>query len=242
MTSNKKKAVRLAGFLGALGVSAVLVTTAVQSTGAYFSDSQGGNIVGTSGSLKLNITHGTTTTLNYTGVMPGVENYQTKTIDYQVAVSSGKVDLWLTFDASSPEYKAFTSGKGPSYPDGGLGGYGFFKVADSSDGVAFQSGNLAFSSDANDPNTNSCTMYPGGRGGSATVVADDGLNNNAVPFCGVPAKILLRSNMATGASGTVSVTFGLDGFKNSAPTDQGKQQVNLPFQLVATQAGHDPTP
>jgi hypothetical protein len=237
----KGKVARLAGFIGALGVSTVLVTTAVQGTGAYFTDSEAGNLTVTSGSLTLSITNGTTTALNFTGVMPGVENYQNQSVDYEVGASDGKVDLWLTFDPNTTAYQTFTGGKdSPHAPDGGLGAYGYFKVADSAAGDAFQSGNLAFSSGANDPTDNGCTTTSVGRGGSPTIVADDGSNNNAVPYCGVPAQILLRGGMTSGDTGSVTVTFGLDGYKNSALSDQNKTQVNVPFKLVATQAGHRP--
>ena len=39
----KAKALRIAGFVGALGASAALITAAVQGTGAYFTDSHNGD-------------------------------------------------------------------------------------------------------------------------------------------------------------------------------------------------------
>lgn len=46
------KVARLAGFIGALGLSAVLVATATQGTGAYFTDGHGGNLQGPRGACR----------------------------------------------------------------------------------------------------------------------------------------------------------------------------------------------
>ena len=51
---HKAKAVRIAGFVGALGASALLVGFAVNGTGAYFSDSHQGGLEGSAGHLQVN--------------------------------------------------------------------------------------------------------------------------------------------------------------------------------------------
>jgi hypothetical protein len=51
----KSRAVRVAGFVGALGASAALVGFAATGTGAYFSDSHTGAINASTGSVKVNI-------------------------------------------------------------------------------------------------------------------------------------------------------------------------------------------
>lgn len=234
----KGKVARVAGFVGALGVSTVLVTTAVQGTGAYFTDSESGSISANSGSLTLDITNGSTT-MDFADLMPGknVDN----TVDYKVSVSSGTVDVWMVFDPNTHGYQAFTGGKNsPKVADGGLGRYGFFEVADSNAlGTAFETGNLAYPDYNTSHNTWQSGMCPtdeNGRGGSG-VTSTGG--SDTPPWCGVPAKILLASNLGTNATGRVTVTFGLNG-----PLQEQQNQVEfggtVPFKLVATQHGQRP--
>jgi len=241
---NKGKVARLAGFVGALGVSTVLVTTAIQGTGAYFEDSATGTIAASSGHLTLD-TGASNLNLSYANLMPG--QIVPKTINYQVGVSSGGVDLWMVFDQNDVNYLRFTGAKhSTGAEDGGLGGYGYFSVSDSHAGGAFTSGNLAFPNDGTTPqnqtwpSTNSCSVDAAtGRGGSSAVVTAD---SGTIPWCGVPAAILLRSNMTNGNSGTITIKFGLDGYKQ---TQQNQQEFGadanhagyVPFHIVATQHG-----
>ena len=51
----KSRAVRVAGFVGALGASAALVGFAASSTGAYFTDSHTGAVNASTGSVKVNV-------------------------------------------------------------------------------------------------------------------------------------------------------------------------------------------
>ena len=51
----KSRAVRVAGFVGALGASAALVGFAASGTGAYFTDSHTGSINASTGSIKVDI-------------------------------------------------------------------------------------------------------------------------------------------------------------------------------------------
>jgi hypothetical protein len=224
---------KLGGFVTALCATGALVAATVPATGAYFSDSKDGSIAATSGHLTLAIDPGTPTALSFTNLMPGTN--ETKNIHYGVNASAGNVDVWLTFDKDSSAYARFTGGKSsPAWLDGGLGRYGYFSVADSHGGIAFTSGNLAFADKTNTygvAGASQCTVDANGRGGSATIFT----GGDYPPYCGVPSKILLASNLPSGSDGTVSVTFGLNGLLQ---TIQGQNEGTLPFHLVATQAGH----
>jgi hypothetical protein len=220
---SKKNIVKVAGFIGTLGAGAALVATAATGTGAWFTDSQTGNLSATMGHLKLSTTD---RTMALTGLMPG-EN-RDKPIDYTVSVSSGTADIWLTFDTSSAEYGAFTGESGNSaYPDGGLGRYGHFAVANNGT-TLFSSYNLANAS----AGVSGCANADGhGFGRMATGVGD------TPPYCGVPGAIKLASNVADGQTGHLKLTFGITG----RATTQGQVQVaGIPFQIVATQHGHMP--
>jgi hypothetical protein len=225
------KAWRLGGFIAALGASGALIASATGATGAYFTDSHDGSIQAVSGHLNLNITHGSTT-LNFTGLMPGED--QTAQVSYQTSLSSGTEDVWLVFP-DTEAYEQFTGASGNSlWPDGGMGRYGHFAVSDSNGGNAFESYNLK---NAPSGSTDVCPVDANtGRGGSnhpATSEAD------TPPYCGVPNAILLASNLATGADGTVTVTFGLTGRQ----TQQNQTEFHphaLQYQLVGTQHGVKP--
>lgn len=223
---------KLGGFVTALCATGALVAATVPATGAYFSDSKDGSISATSGHLSLSINSGSTTTLSYANLMPGTN--QTKSIGYTVDASAGNVDIWLTFDKGTWQYGRFTGGKNsPGWSNGGLGRYGFFSVADSHAGTVFASGNLAFADGTNTygVSTSECTVDANGRGGSATVFT----GGQNPPWCGVPSKILLATNLPSGTTGTVTITFGLNGLLQ---TQQGQDEGTVPFHLVATQAGH----
>ncbi len=229
----KSLLLKLGGLVTAVCATGALVAATVPATGAYFSDAKAGSIGATSGHLALAIDPGTTTALNFSDLMPGVN--QTKKIHYAVTASSGNVDVWLTFNKDTGEYARFTGGKNsPKWLDGGLGRYGYFSVADSHGGAAFTSGNLSFADGTNTygvADQAQCTVDANGRGGSGALYEGTG----TVPYCGVPSKILLASNLSSGTDGYVSITFGLDGVLQTA---QGQDEGTVPFQIVATQAGH----
>jgi hypothetical protein len=222
------KAWRLGGFVAALGASGALIASATGATGAYFSDAHNGTLQATSGHLTLNVSD---TTLNFTGLMPGED--QTKNITYSTD-ANGNEDVWLVFPDNTA-YGQFTGAKNATeWPDGGLGRYGHFAVSDTHGGLAFHSYNLA-----NDPTpnpANDCAVDANGRGGSdqqATSVSD------TPPYCGVPHAILLASNLVSGTSGTISVTFGLTG--RQVAQNQTEFVPNpVQFQIVGTQHGVRP--
>jgi hypothetical protein len=232
----KGKALRIAGFAGALCASAALVATSVSGTGAYFTDSQDGSLSASSGHLTL--TTGGDTSLSFANLMPG--DNQTRQFTYTTDMSSGTADVWLVFDPSTKGYQRFTGGKGsPDWTDGGLGRYGYFAVSDSNGGQAFRSGNLSFAPYGTSGNTHQpgdCGVDANGRGGSDWIATKSNWDNPPA-YCGVPAQILLASNISSGSGGTVTVTFGLDGYMQ---TQQNQNEGTVGFKLVATQHGVSP--
>jgi hypothetical protein len=240
---NKGKVARLAGFVGALGVSTVLVTTAIQGTGAYFTDSHDGSVSGTSGTLKLAISG--STTLDWNNLEP--TKYQDKEIKFApTSATTLNEDVWLVFDSSTYAYGVFTGTNKVApdvyngWTDGGMGRYGHFAVA-VNDATIFQSYNLQLpaghesgvpgwtSTGAN----NTCTVTSSGHGGSAYQPSS---TTDKPAECGVPSMIKLASNVKphTGWN-SLDITFGITG----RATDQNPKAwaSNVPFQIVATQVG-----
>jgi hypothetical protein len=215
---------KVGGFIGTLAAGAALVGTAVSGTGAYFTDSDNGNLAAGTGHLTLNTTD---TNLSFNDLVPGVD--KTRSIDFNVD-ASGVSDVWLVFDKDTAGYAAWTGAKGdPNAPGGGLGRYGHFRV-DNGSYTLFQSWNLqnvpAGSSEvpcATDANGH-------GEGRPATSVSD------TPPLCGVPTAIKIASNLDSGEGGTLHMTFGVTGRWRA----QYVNVANVPFKVVATQAGVRP--
>ena len=229
----KGKALRLAGFVGAACASVALVATAVETTGAYFTDSHNGTISASTGHLKVNVWNSAGTPVNdlslsFSDLVPGV--YTPTSFSYQTDSTGVKEDLWLYFPAG-PEYDAFTGYRDTSTGhDGGLGRYGHFAVSVNG-ATMFSSYNMA-NRPPNDTTTPVCTNANGDGIGHAWT-------NTPNQYCGVPEYIRLATNLASGSSGKVQVTFGL------TPKFVGPQDTSLgtgvPFEIVATQAGISPS-
>lgn len=221
---NKGKIARLAGFVGALGISAALVAMASSSTGAYFTDTADGTV--TAGSGHLTLSHGVTD-LNFSNLVPG--QYPTQKIAYSVD-SNVNVDVWLTFDDNTGYCQLTGSKDNDKCSDGGLGRYGHFAVANNND-TKFTSYNLA------NPDQGitgqSCNVNANGNGGSNQKPTSE---TDTPPYCGVPMAIKLASNLGSGTSGEVEVTFGVTG----KWTAQNTAVANVGYHLVATQAGVRP--
>lgn len=236
---NKGKVARIAGFVGALGLSTVLVTTAVQGTGAWFTDAESGNLTGTNGHLDLQASN---TSLNFAGLNPGEDRSQEVTFKNSGA-STTKTDVWLVFDRTSDGYDNFTG------VSNGLGGYGHFKVVGQDSNMSFESYNLSLqkAEDATSPYTttqtyfggatNTCSVDKFGHGGSAAQHEIGSLKTNDLAKCGVPAAILLWKNLDPGSSGSATISYGPTG----KAFEQDKQnEPNVDFNLVATQPGISP--
>lgn len=226
------KAWRLGGFIAALGASGALIASATGATGAYFSDSTPGTISAASGHLNLDVTGGSTT-LNFSGLMPGED--QTRQITYSTNVSSGAEDVWLYFP-DNVAYGQFTGAKNAEWADGGLGRYGHFAVSDSNGGTAFESYNLQNRPADDTSTTDFCYVDGNGRGGSSVKATSE---TDTPPYCGVPHYILLASNLGSGATGTITITFGLTGKQ----TQQNQTEFSpdpVQYQIVGTQHGIRP--
>ena len=220
---SKKQFLKVTGFIGTLAAGTALVASAATGTGAWFTDSETGNIHVQAGSLDLSTSD---MSVNFNGVMPGED--RAKPINYTATASSGNTDIWLTFDTTSEAYAKFTGEKhNAQWDDGGLGRFGHFKVTNDGTPI-FDSYNLQNESE----NKSGCAdSYGHGFGRMATSVAD------TPPYCGVPGAILLKSNVAPGDGGQVIITVGLTGRQ----IDQNQVQIDsLPFKIVATQHGHGP--
>lgn len=218
----RKKAIKLGGFAGALCASAALVGISVSGTGAYFTDSHNGSINAGTGTVKVNTSD---LSLNFDNLLPG--EYQTKTLDYH-ANTTGAEDIWLVFPNHGSD--AFSA-----HPQSGpipLGRYGHFAVS-STNGASFTSYNLALS-----PNgaSDSCTIDANGEGGSTAQSATAA--DAPPPYCAPAGAILLASNLTNGQGGTASLEFG---FTPLLTAPQGSSTAPLvPFKIVATQHGVRP--
>ncbi len=236
---NRKKTVRIAGFVAAVGASAALVAAASSGTGAYFEDSHGGNLQASSGQLKATASD---TYINFAGLNPGQD--RTQRVHFGVkSNSTSNADIWLVFNTASEAYGRFTGAGGTSYGDfsgGGMGQYGHFKVVANAGGFESYNLQLPDAADATKPYSsktarNTCSVDKYGHGGSPVQHAPGG--DNDIAECGVPGAILLQKNMAPGASGYADVTFGLTGKQELM---NQKNDPNVPFEIVATQPGIAP--
>ncbi|HEY8300926.1 MAG TPA: hypothetical protein VIG48_03415 [Jatrophihabitans sp.] len=220
----KKKAARLAGFVGALCASGALVGLTVSSTGAYFTDSHTGAINTGTGSVKVNTS---SLALNYSDLLPGT--YKSQTVDYQAA-GTGPEDIWLVVPTDGS-----ANALGVPANSDSLGRYGHFQV-DSNAG-SFVSNNLS----GGDAST--CPVDANGHGGDADVASfahqGDGTSGlSALPYCAPVHAILLDSNLTAGHGGTATITFGYTRILRSGAGAPLAQTAN--FKIVATQAGIRP--
>ena len=236
----KGKAWRVGGFVAALTASAGLIAAATNATGAFFTDVHPGSLSAGSGHLHLSIASVSggasasgpdSLALDFQNLYP--TDYRTEKINYQTDSSVGNEDIWLVFPTDTQgEQNIFDlfTGPGSSYGGGGLGRYGHFAVSDSHGGLAFSSYNLSsgYTSDCV-PDANGHASAPEG---SPT-------DNVGAQPCAVPQKIKLASNLASGTSGQVSLTFGL----TQRQTQQDQIEFDghaVAFQIVATQPGVAP--
>lgn len=242
-----KKALRIGGFVVAVGATASLVGFATQGTGAYFSAATNGNIAATLG--HVTVTSGPST-LDFTNSLPGA--YKTQQVTYSVN-GDGPEDVYLAFDVYPGDYtvNGFKADVGPN-GENALGRYGHLKVTGPSG--TFQSNNLSTDSSqtvrgtvSGDPTADCSINATTGLGGSsavATRAADPtSPGKGTVSYlnsCPAPQYILLNKGMtAADAAQHVSIEFGWTQIMdNNAQQGTG---VNVPFRIVAEQAGVLPT-
>jgi hypothetical protein len=220
----KLKAARLAGFVGALGASAVLLGAAATTTGAYFTDAEDGSVSAKSGSLTLDKNNDYT--LNFDNLVPG--EYKSKEVGYHTGGDATE-DIWLRFP-DGVEYGMFTGAKnGSQYAGGGLGRYGHFEIKNNANQVLFSSYNLQ-----NESDTTSGCADADGHGSNRPAVSE---TDTDMGYCGVPHYIKVESDVAPGTDAKLTMVFGLTGKARGQNTQVAD---HLPFQVVATQAGVRP--
>lgn len=109
---SKRKLARIAAVLTTVGATMALISAAVMSTGAYFTDSHGGAITGNLGTVAIN-TSGEN--IDFTDLMPG--ETQTQTVWVQ-NTGTGNEDIYLAFSNANLAWSAVND----------LGQYGKFVV------------------------------------------------------------------------------------------------------------------
>jgi hypothetical protein len=209
---------RVIGFAACLCVLAAFVTVA--ATGAAAQRDRGpGSTRGhdQEGRPTLTIDVGSTTDLQYDGLMPG--EARTRSIDYAISSGGPSVDLWMVFDTRSAGVHDLTGAHGSPgnspHTSCGLGPYAYVAVSDSNGGLAFESGDPP----SDDPGTSPAS----------------GLAHTRVS-CRALTTIRLGADLRTGTRGTVAITLGLD----PTFTRQDAELPAVPFTLVATR--HDSSP
>jgi hypothetical protein len=221
----KAKALRITGFVGALCASAALVGTSVSGTGAYFTDSHDGSINASTGGISVDVSPADGQ-LNFNNLLPG--DYQTLSVTYTSRAVGGTEDVWLVFPKYGVPGDAFTST--PQAGPTPLGRYGHFAV--SAPAGSFSSYNLTLSPNGGENAADACAIDGQGHGGSSTPLSSP---SDVPPYCAPAPAILLQSNMAAGATGKASITFGV------TPLLQGGQDMATApveqYQIVATQHG-----
>ena len=221
----KRKIARIGAFALCLAASGGLIAAATGATGAYFSDAKPGTLTGTIGSIKIQGSGGSGAGLDFhfDNMLPGVP---------QAAVASfsntgaNAEDVWLVFPNADALHAL-----------NNLGTYGEIHILANAD-HKFDSNNL------NDG-------FPCGTPGDA--------GPPQVPtLCALPRAVKLFSNVAPGGAGSFSFSFNY-GSKLQNPaaygaswnpyplghtgigTSPAPDGYGLPYQLVATQVGIDPS-
>lgn len=216
----KSMALRLGGFIGAAGLTAALVGTAVAGTGAYFSDTSGeGTITGTFGSISLTTGTAPDTDLSlaFNDILPGES--QSQTVGFTNDGRNAQ-DVWVVFDAA-------TIGDHQAGTDAGLindlGRYGEVHIKGSGTSV-FDSNNL---------NDDSRSCPPG------TKLTSNGVDHYCNPL---PAALKLKSALAPGQTGSMEFTY-----RPAPETPNGANSATavptfqpIKYHIVATQVGISP--
>jgi hypothetical protein len=230
----KSKIARIAGFTVALGATASLVGFAASGTGAYFSDSAGGHITGTVGSIHVSVIGGsgaTNSDFAFDRLLPGTP--QTITISYTNTGNSPE-DVFVTF----PNATALSALND-------LGTYGSVQVNNAQGQDVFDSTNLNDNSTSCGPFSHSgCNPLPN------QLKVDSGLapggSDIATFSFGYPSK--LHSQAPVGTTGVWNSYPIAAGLYNQTTNPGGQFTVNgadgtgngLPYAIVATQVGQTP--
>ncbi len=226
---SKSTKLRVLGFIGAIGASAVLVGAATNGTGAYFTESHSGAINASTGGVHVATTN---LSLDFAQLLPG--EFQSRQIGY-TSTGSGLQDIWLVLptDGTADSLNGI-----PGTPSGtaALGRYGHFAVT-GPDG-SFTSYNLATAGTGTHSGP-TCSTDSYGRGGSEAQAATR--TDYSTPFCPVPNAILLSYGIASGASANATITFGFTKLIHAAGQEDSPLAPLAQFKIVATQHGINPS-
>jgi hypothetical protein len=223
----KSKALRVGGFVVAVGLTASLVGFAAQGTGAYFSDTSPGTVSGTVGSIHVVTQGGTGASSNifsFDRLLPGAP--QTVTISYTNTGNSAE-DVYLTFP-NATALSALNS----------LGTYGNVQVNNAGGQDVFDSQNL----------NDGCLQ---GSVSTDHPIPCKGLPKQLQVASGLAPNATGTATFAFGYASKLSGSGG--GVFNAYPVlkkdgSSGQNTVNstdgsgdgLPFATVATQVGQQP--
>jgi hypothetical protein len=232
-STTKKKATRIAMFIGTIGVSAALVGAGVAATGAYFSDTNSGTITGTLGSIKVTTSGGTGTDsldFNFANLLPG----ETQKADGRYTNTGRNAqDVWIVFNNADALHAL-----------NNLGSFGEVHIVSNGTDEVFASTNL---NDNLAPASGTCGPFSPAPG----------------MCWPLPRQIKLADNVNPGLSGEFSFSFRYPAKMGNIPTSgigdgQGSNiagaigpewnryplgspiSSGLPYQIVATQDGITP--
>ena len=212
---NRKKMIIGAG---GVAVALTMALAAVGPTGAYFSDTEQGNISGALGSIEVT---GSNTELSYTNMLPGEP--QTVTAGF-TNTGLNNQDVWVVFNNEKALHAINNLGK-----------YGNFTVASGGTAV-FASTNLQ---DGAYRATNSCgDFFEQANRGCWPLRSAYKLASNLAPSEGgnVSFTFAYGAAMKTGAGAWNQYPVQFAGGEEY-PAAEG---YGLPYQIVATQVGHAP--
>ncbi|XAS77192.1 hypothetical protein V3G39_03875 [Dermatophilaceae bacterium Sec6.4] len=241
---NKSKALRVGGFTVAVAATASLVGFTAHGTGAYFSAATSGNMAASTGHVTVT---SSPSTLDFTNSLPG--DFKTQQVTYKVN-GDGPEDVYIAFDDPNGGDYALN---GYSSDPATLGRYGHLQVTGPVG--TFQSYNL--STDASQKTngggrgtvsgdrTADCNIDPttglGGSTDQSTRAAGPGTGAPSyVNSCPAPQYILLSKGLnASDPAQSAAVTFGYTKILDSQAS-QGSTTAQIPFRIVAEQAGVSP--
>jgi hypothetical protein len=207
----KSMAMRLAGFIGAAGLTAALVGSAVAGTGAYFNDTKPGTIQATLGSIKIDTAN---TALSFTNLLPGES--QTATAQFQ-NTGANPQDVWIVFNqADIGDHLAGTDTN--LINDHGTYGAALIKASGT---PVFLSNNLN-----DDPGPTHCP--------NQAALLDP------VACHGLPHMLKLVDNLGVGAPGTFEFTYTAAAKLKLAAQEDNPAFQTIHYTIVATQHGITP--
>jgi hypothetical protein len=212
----KSKVARVSAFVATLGVSAGLVGAAVQTTGAYFSDSKAGSVTGTIGSIKVTGSGGSgadALDLSFSNMLPGER--QTVSAAYQ-NTGANPQDVWLVFNNADALHSLNQ-----------LGTFGEVHVG--------SGGTEIFASQNLNDNTSSCPpgSFDATHPACAALPVKLKLADNLAPTAG--GSFSFAFNYAAKLRGAANEGAPFNCYPFGTCTNSG-----LPYKIVATQHGVDP--